>query len=178
MKNKNQIALAVALIGFGVLLLLSKFISLPEYLFSIAIGIVFLIVYYKSGESYVNRKLWALIVGDMVIATSLSGWIEESQLYNWLDSHTLFDMDGMIFFVLIGLGFLLIDQIHLKHYNPKGKSWALIVGVVCIIFGVFTAVVDMFGYIVDLLPWDVLWPIALIGAGLVILYQSSRSKTN
>lgn len=177
MKNRNQLVLAIILIFLGSGMLLSKFISIPEVLFTTAIGVVFLTIYYKSGESYANRKLWPIIAGSMVIATGITAWIDELEGFRWLDDKIFFDLDGLVFFVLIGLGFMAVDYVHLRHFTQgKKKSWAFVVGVICMLFGVFTAGVDIFERVIGILPLDIIWPVALIGAGAIILFQNYKSK--
>lgn len=141
---------AMALLGMGGSAILPLvFSGLGGGVFLGALGVAFLIVYLTD-----RSRWWGLIPGGVLLTLAVISVVDEAPAFRALDS-------GSLFFLGLGLTFLLVALLP----NPSGSmQWAYIPAVVLLLMGAFLGSSATAGLA------DYVWPVALILAGLLVVF--------
>lgn len=141
--NTQRNTLAIVLIAFGVIALLSRVSGDTGWLWMALVSAGFLYAYTRE------RRYGFLVVG--AILAGIAGGIMLSDLWNW---------DGG-FLVSLGVGFAAIDRI-----EPRSNRWPFYLGLMLIALGLFSSLADsgMFGSF-----W---FALLLIGGGVYLLNRA------
>lgn len=169
--NSNKNFFATVLILLGSAMLIFRYISMPDGVAGLAVAAMFLIGYLMSGSDYTNRKSGLLVAGSIITSISLYTMIE--------DVIDLGILDGVLFFEFLGLSFLAIHFISSGRTPKKGyyvPSWAFRVGVILCIFGAFIFSVSVLEWESTVILVNNIWPIGLIIAGVLIIWQNYNNK--
>ena len=157
--------LGMVLIAFGILVLLSNMgLFVGEY-FLLMVGSVFLVAYYKSTKA--EKPIGFLIPGLVTMAVGIFANIERF----------VGPFDGSVFFVILGMAFILIHSIHSQQTDqPQTTKWAMWVGFGMLCFAAFILLVDF----VNLAPFTFIfknfWPVALILIGGSMIFRQKKSS--
>jgi hypothetical protein len=139
------------LIGASVIFVENAFPGLPGEIGGViamgGIGLAFLLIFVSNIKNW-----WALIPAGVLLSLA-------TMLYLGFES-------GGIFLIGLGLTFAVLGFVPTEHGRMR---WAFIPAIVLILIGIFVtlAVYDLFA---------VLWPLALIGGGLLIIYFVIRTR--
>lgn len=139
------------LIGASVIFVENAFPGLPGEIGGVialgGIGLAFLLIFVSNIKNW-----WALIPAGVLLSLA-------TMLYLGFES-------GGIFLIGLGLTFAVLGFVPTEHGRMR---WAFIPAIVLILIGIFVtlAVYDLFA---------VLWPLALIGGGLLIIYFVIKTR--
>jgi hypothetical protein len=141
---------AMALLGMGGSAILPLvFSGWGGGMFLGSLGVAFLIVYFTD-----HSRWWGIIPGGVLLTLAAITVVDESAKFGSLGS-------GSLFFLGLGLTFLLVALLP----NPVGKmQWAYIPAVVLLLMGAFLGSAVTAGLA------DYIWPVALIVAGLLVVF--------
>jgi hypothetical protein len=124
------------------------FIPFEGSIFLGSIGLGFLTVY------VLNRDMWWAIIPGGVLGTLA--------LVAAVDEFNVGDLSGALFFLGLGLTFVLVALVP----TPKGRmSWALIPAGVMLVMSM-VVLTSSFGLL------NLLWPLILVGVGVLILFRN------
>ncbi|MCT4663255.1 MAG: hypothetical protein N4A40_15465 [Tissierellales bacterium] len=169
--NNNKNFFAAILILLGCSMLISRYINMPDGSGGLAVAAMFLVGYLVSGSDYTNRKNALLVAGSIITSISLYAMLE--------DVVDLGILDGVLFFEFLGLSFLAIHFISSGRTSKRGyyvPSWAFRVGVILCIFGAFVFSVSVLEWEATVILVNNVWPIGLIIAGVLIIWQNYNNK--
>jgi len=139
------------LIGASVIFVENAFPGLPGEIGGVialgGIGLAFLLIFVSNIKNW-----WALIPAGVLLSLA-------AMLYLGFES-------GGIFLIGLGLTFAVLGFVPTEHGRMR---WAFIPAIVLILIGIFVtlAVYDLFA---------ILWPLALIGGGFLIIYFVIRTR--
>lgn len=168
-KNKNL--LAIVMIIIGLMMLVSRVIEIPYEFNILLISGIFILGYYMSGDNYTNRKPILLVIGVIISVVNLNGILND-----FLNSTKY---KSVLFFILLGIGFLSIHFISSGKTNIPGKyiqSWSLRTGIISFLIGTTIFVLSIFDWKVTVVIINNIWPIGLILAGIFIIVNNYRTK--
>ena len=130
----------------------------PESLIVLAIGA--LLLFYKSGEA--PRPAWRTWVGGGLVLLSILSLLDNLNL--------LWFSDGMIpVVIMMGIGLAMLFHRNRVIPRPAWRTW---VGGGLVGFGALILIDELLPSFVS----DLTWPLALIGFGVLLLWQWSRKK--
>jgi hypothetical protein len=112
------------------------------------IGLAFWLVYLRRQEQW-----WAIIPGGVLISLALVAGLD-----------TLTDWSDVLFFLGMGVTFLLVGLLPNKSHNTR---WAFIPGGILLALGLF-----LFAPLEPLINY--IWPVALVGLGVYILLRNLK----
>ena len=75
--NKSRNVLAIILITIGLIMLLSRYVYLPDGFNGLIVGAGFLAGYLISGNDYVDRKSGLLTAGSIIVALAMHNILNE-----------------------------------------------------------------------------------------------------
>ena len=163
--------LGFLLIVLGGIFLLSNLGYYPGELTLAIVGVLLLILYYRSGGSAQHRSQGLLIAGAIVTMVGLFAAIEQN--------FPLGDRDGYLFFIFLGFAFLVVYFVHTRHLKnlPSGKRrWPLYPTAALWGFSLFVFMVQVLDSELMRLMLNNLFPIGLIVAGLIIIGKAFRKR--
>jgi len=161
--------LGLLLIILGGIFLLSNLGYYPGELTLAIVGVLLLLLYYRSGESVLRRSQGLMIAGAIVTMVGLFAAIEQN--------FPLGDRDGYLFFIFLGIAFLLVFLVHTRHLKnlPSGKRrWPLYPTAALWGFSLFVFMVQVLDSELMRLILNNLFPIGLIVVGLFIILKAFR----
>ncbi|WP_105619916.1 hypothetical protein [Vallitalea okinawensis] len=168
--NKKSL-IGVALVVLGIIGILSRFIDMDNYMaLLISGGAVGLYIYYGYNKHYRN-------VGFLLVALI----IFMGQIYVWFEDDIFFiRYEDVITTLILATNFLLVYIIHTSRFknSSRGKrNWPLLIS--GIMYGVSLIIyVDEFvDTEISEQLLDLLWPIALIVIGIILLVRGLKSKS-
>lgn len=148
----------IFLIAIGIFILLGNFGLMNGSFFLLAVGTAFILVYLKSNPT--QKKYGLLIPGNILLALGVFNSLED-----WLGN-----LDGPVFFILLGIAFMAVHILHQLHKgSERDTKWAMITGMGMLIFAAFIFMMELTSWPLFATINQYFWPIALIGVGAYML---------
>jgi len=169
--NKSRNVLAIILITIGLIMLLSRYVYLPDGFNGLIVGAGFLAGYLISGNDYVDRKSGLLTAGSIIVALAMHNILNEI-IYMGI-------FQGVMVCLFVGIAFFSIHFISSGKTEKSGvyvQSWALRSGVISFIIGGIIFVMTMLNWSVTAAFINNIWPVGLIIAGLVIILNNYKKE--
>lgn len=166
MKNK---ALGFLLVIFGFLWLLGNLNFFNGDFTLIIVGCGFLTAYYFFQDNSKKRNIGFIIPGCITLMIGIHSLVQSNL--------NLGDLEGSIFFLFLGTAFWMIYFIHNYHVYPKGsgsRNWPAFIGSGLYAFSLMILLIEFYDFKPVAIVLRNIWPIALISAGLIIVFNSFK----
>lgn len=163
--------IGLLLVLIGLLILLGNLGLIDGDYVLIVIGVVFMGIYWFSGKDAPNRNIGFLIPSTILIMIGLYDLMEG--LWRRLD------IQGIGFFISIGIAFVLIYLIHTSQLKAPKKGtryWPLYVSSALFGFSIFIIIITNIDSQVVWTITNNIFPIALIIVGGLMIYKSISKK--
>lgn len=168
MNNKSLIG--IALVALGVIGILSRFIDIDNYItLLISGGAVGLYIHYGYNKRY--RNIGFLLVALFIFMGQIFIWFEDNMFFN--------RYEDIITTLMVATNFLLVYVIHTSwfKYSSRGKRyWPLLVSGIMYVVSLIIYVDEYVDTEMSEKLYELLWPIALIVAGVVLLIRGLKTN--
>lgn len=158
-ENAGAWVLGLILVAIGGMLLLGRWVPDAGQYIVLAIGLVFLVAFFISGE------YGFLVPGGIV--TGIGAGIPLAAAYAG-------ELGGGLFLVAFGAGFLLIWVLGELMRVPERHWWPLVPGLIIGSIGVALTAGERGRGVADAI--NTAWPIVLIAGGLLLLVRAFRGR--
>lgn len=161
----NKKKLGILLITIGIFLILNTLNLVNDNIFLYLLSGAFFFSYFMLGARKHYRNIGFLIPGSILLAIALFSDLQRVDFIN--------DLGGGVYFVLLGLAFLVI-LIHSSAFD--NWKWPLYPAGVLIFFGAFVIFLDNSDFIEKLNYLNYIIPIALIVIGALLIYLKENKE--
>ncbi|HKL74802.1 MAG TPA: hypothetical protein VJ881_01945 [Halanaerobiales bacterium] len=157
MEKQKKNLFGGVLIVLGAIWLLESFNFINVDLTLIIISSILLVIYFFSGKRAESRNVGLLIGGSIVLMIGLHSILNEL--------FTLGKMDGVLFFLLLGTAFWIVQILHYSQIS--NVSWPTYVGTSLYVF----SAIIFFSEYLEKGFFKYIWSIALILIGIFIIFK-------
>ena len=146
------------LIILGIIWLLESFKFIQIDLTLIIVSAFLYILYFLSGNKVKNRIIGLIIAASIILMLGIHTILN--------DLFFLGNLEGVLFFFLIGTAFWLVYLVHTR-YLVQVKKWPIYVGSALYIFAGFIFITENYNQGL----FKFIWALGLIGIGVYILLK-------
>lgn len=167
MKINSKSRTGIILILIGVFLIIAQFDAINEYFILPAVAVGLFALYLIKGGKRHYGNIGLLIPAFILPVIQLQDFLDDKAVIN--------DLEGTLFFALIGLSFLLVYVVHsywFKSASFGARNWPLITGGGLILFSGFIFMAEYMESEAVEFVLNNMWPVILIIAGLFMLFKN------
>ncbi len=161
--------LGLLLIIIGGIIFLSNLGYYPGEFTLMIVGILLLLMYYRSGNSAYRRSQGLMVAGAIVTMVGLFAGIEQNV--------PLGNRDGYLFFIFLGIAFFSVFLVHTRHLKSlsQGKRrWPLYPAAALWGFALFVFSVELMDRDLTERVLSNVFPVGLIVVGVVLIVKAFR----
>lgn len=161
--------LGLLLIIIGGIFFLSNLGLYPGEFTLMIVGILLLLMYYRSGASVYRRSQGLIIAGAIVTMVGLFAAMDQNL--------PLGSRDGYLFFVFLGIAFFAVFLVHtrnLKSMPPGKRRWPLYPAAALWGFALFVLMVELLDRDLTQQILNNAFPVGLILVGVILIVKAYR----